>query len=484
MERRRVDSTREKRILIAMITSTPFLSQAVRYFDLELIETPHYKQVAEWCIEYHETYREAPREHIEDLYHAWSEDNPNKNLVQATHDFLDGLGKEYDRDKVLNVPFLLDELKEVLELRKLRRLTEDLQYSLALGKRVEALSTLQSFSTIQVGPLKGHSLRDKEVLKAAFATPLDPLITFGGAAGEFFNKALVPEGLVVCQAPEKTGKTFFLNEFAFRALRSLNPVAMFQAGDLSESELIIRLGMRIASRPLYADQLGKIPLPHKILRSEEDEEHGYGVEMRRLKRGSIIDAKSTKRAYDHFLRANGANPKNYDNYFRFSVHANGSLSVTEIKSILDTWLLQYGFMPKVIIIDYADILAPEPHREGGRRFAEDRNVINETWMALRRLAQERHALVLTATQANATAYSQEPALQTMRSYSEDKRKLAHVTGMFALNQTPDEKEVQTMRLNWLVQRGAPFHSKRALVVGTCFPLARAITCSAWKPRED
>ena len=46
-------------------------------------------------------------------------------------------------------------------------------------------------------------------------------------------------------------------------------------------------------------------------------------------------------------------------------------------------------IPDVIIVDYADILAPEDTRQ-----SEKRHQVDETWKALRRLSQEWHALVI------------------------------------------------------------------------------------------
>lgn len=85
----------------------------------------------------------------------------------------------------------------------------------------------------------------------------------------------------------------------------------------------------------------------------------------------------------------------------------------------------------------------------------------------------RHALVITATQANALAY--EAKTLGMKHFSRDKRKLAHVTGMFALNQTMVEKERQIMRYNWIVLRESDFNVARCLHVGTAFAVGKAMT---------
>ena len=127
-------------------------------------------------------------------------------------------------------------------------------------------------------------------------------------------------------------------------------------------------------------------------------------------------------------------------------------------------------MPDVIIIDYADILAPEPNT--GQLNIRDQ--INSTWKALRRLSQEKHCLVIAPTQADAASYNQ--TLLDLRNFSEDKRKLSHVTGMLGLNQTKEEKGRGIMRLNWIVLREDNFQTDRCLYVGQCLTLGRAFSC--------
>jgi hypothetical protein len=55
-------------------------------------------------------------------------------------------------------------------------------------------------------------------------------------------------------------------------------------------------------------------------------------------------------------------------------------------------------------------------------------------------------------------------------FSEDKRKNAHVTGMVGLNQTPDENEMEVMRLNWIVRRGARFTNSECCYLAGCLAI--------------
>lgn len=452
--------------------------------DVSLIDAPHFREVAEWCIDYWKVWKDAPGDHIEDLYHSWSEGNSNKELVKAVHDFLDSLSKEYDRyekDGPGNVPFLLDELASLMRTRQLQRLKEDMEYALSKGQVKKAEKLIRQHRTIKMGEGNGTNPLRAD-WSGVFSEPLDPVIRFEGDAGVFFNPAMTRDAFVVTQAPEKTGKTWILLEFIFRALMQRKKVAFFQVGDLSEKQVYMRMGVRWAARPLWKDQVGLVSVPSHVMfrgtkeaneeqnkkkRDQEIEETvGYSFRHKRIKTTRVVSERAVKSGIRRFKRAFG-HAKGVD-YLKVSVHPNSSINVSGIEGILEQWLLDEGFIPDVIVIDYADILAPE-EVEGQ---LSERGTVNETWKALRRLSQKKHALVITATQADAKAYKQ--ALQTRSNFSEDKRKLAHVTAIMGLNQTPAEKAIGGMRINWIALREAPFLVNRPLYVGTCFTLGRAI----------
>ena len=69
MERHKVESQRERRILIALVVSSEFLAQAERVLDLELIDSELFRVVADWCLNYHRSYGKAPVQHVEDMFH-------------------------------------------------------------------------------------------------------------------------------------------------------------------------------------------------------------------------------------------------------------------------------------------------------------------------------------------------------------------------------------------------------------------------------
>ena len=120
-------------------------------------------------------------------------------------------------------------------------------------------------------------------------------------------------------------------------------------------------------------------------------------------------------------------------------------------------------------IDYADNLGPlDPSQTR-------RDQINMTWDALSALRMTRHCLLITATQADSASFNK--PLLDKSNFSEDRRKLDHVTGMVSINMLPKEREQGTCRLSWAALREGDMSHLQVVHVAMCLglscPLVRA-----------
>jgi len=460
-----------------MTTSKAFLATASSALDPTLLQSKPAQRIAEWCLEYYRANDVAPCRNIEAVYYAWAESGESSDTeAEAVHDLLEFLSGEFDRAGELNIPHLLDEMGRYITIRSLARLQDSLAGALAGNDREAAEELVTSYTSPLIGQGVGFDpLTDRAAWHRAFADPQEPLIRFPGDVGRFLNAALTRDALIAVQGPEKSGKTHWCVEFAMRALRCHRKVALFEVGDLSESQIMLRLGVRLSGLPLWKDQCGEVPIPFKLTHRpkeemEVDERGAPRVDVSYKYRDckQTVSYKACRRACRKYLRACGITREHPG--IMVSVHPNTSISVGGIDIVLRRWRQERGFVPDVVIIDYADILAPE---ETSGRF-DFRHQVNETWKALRRLSQEWHALVVTPTQADAASYAAD--VQSMRNFSEDKRKMAHVTGVLGLNQTDREKEIGVQRLNWIILRESGFISRRCLHVGQCLSLGHAFTC--------
>lgn len=476
MKKTRVDAGLQRMFIQGLIASDDFLSGAAAHLDTSLLESPHLRLIADWCLTYFEVHKSAPRKEIEPLYYSWYEkQGEQSDESDAIKDLLGNMSDDYAAASDINVRYLLDELASYLTLRKLDVLREDLEDRVFRGDTEEGVLAVNSFRASTIGRGAGMApLSDPDVWTQAFAEGSESLIEFPGAAGIFFKTALTREALVAIQAPEKRGKTWWCIELAMQALKQRRKVAFFEVGDLSEGQLLRRLAVRLTNRPMWQRDCGEISIPRE-LDEVVAEDGSKSVEIIRSSVKSFptsISQDSIADGVARFHRMCGT-AKETD-HFMVSVHPTGSVRVSDIDAILTGWEVERGFVPDVVIIDYADILAPQNTSH------DVRDQVNESWAAMRRMSQERRCLVLSPTQANAASYKAN--VQTMANFSNDKRKMAHVTAMLGLNQNDREKQLGIMRLNWIVLRESPFVASQCLTVAQCLTLGRVLCCS-WMPGD-
>ncbi len=468
MKRTKVKVSKLSLVIPALATSAEFLSIAAPAIDITAISESHYKRVIGWCLKYWDRYHKAPGRHLESIFFAWSEKGKvSDEEVDSTRELLEYLSVQSEAIPEPNVPYLVDVLGEYIQERKLEKLKDEIEYSLVHGDVPLGESAVGSFSTIAIG--ERHAVdpfQEESIWDEIFAESQDPLFTWRGkVANRFFGNAFVRDSLTAMLAPEKRGKTWWCIEILMRGLMAKRKVAVFEVGDMSKTQIMKRVAVRLAGLPMYQKQLGDIYVPDEIV----CDANGPRIVPKMVHARTVVSAASAREGAAKFLRRYALPKKEV--LFRLSVHSTGSASVSDIRGVLTRWELEDGYIPDVIVIDYPDILAPEPSTSS----QSTRDQENGKWKALRRLSLETHTAVFVPTQADSAAYSVDTL--GMSNFSEDKRKAAHVTGMLGLNQTSEEKEKGLCRLNWIFLREGEYSINRCLTVGQCLSLGRAFCCA-------
>jgi len=414
-----------------------------------------------WCASHFLKYGEPLGDAWSGYFARWCERQSKRNADAAAllEAFIEGV-----RDAPPQVTdHVLDVATAHVNRIRLERLNEVIRGCIDTDDLAGAEKALADASPIQLAGTDGvDPLGDKSVIDDAFSESAEPLVTYPGALGEFFGNALERDALFAFLAPEKRGKTFWMLDLAWRALKQRLRVAFFQAGDLSQRQFMRRFATRLMGRPLTPK---KIQMPTDIQRTQTDAMATVTSDEREY--GETIDAAAAWAKCQTMLtdRLGGVTAP-----FRLVTYPNNSLNVSGIRGIVETWG-RSGWRPDVIVIDYADILAPEPGA------GEGRDSINTTWKELRSLSQSEHCLVVTATQADAQSYTTSTLARS--NFSEDKRKLAHATAIAGINQTEDEKQFGIQRLNWIVLREQEYQAFRCVHVAGCLAIAQPAIKSCW-----
>lgn len=462
--------SRATAVITGMVVHPLVLGQLVPQWDKEVrFGSPGYDIAAEICVDYFRQYGKAPGSAFESLIWAWGEKNPHREadfrMLEDVFRLVEA-GGDYERQaNELNPQFVLGLAGEMFNKLALRRFLDKAEADWSAGNVGKVLQRITEFRAVELGTeSNGRLLTDPAELDYAFAESPASLLKYPGALGEFFGDTLARDSLMAFMAPEKIGKSFMLMDVAFRAVSQRKKTAFFGTGDMSKRQIYWRLLNRLAKHP-YRSPTHKWPCTILYPLTVEPPA-GKGepavVTHKQMTFDAPLAKQQAQEALDHFRRTK---IKSWDDYLYVRAYPAHTINVQGIRSVLQRWD-QEGFTADVVVIDYADIMAPPA---GTGRF-DARDQVNRTWLQLRSLSTERSCLVVTATQANAKSYGQKGLLQRWH-FSEDKRKLANVTAVAGINVSDDEKDLGLMQLNWVALREGEFSSRKSVHCAGCLALS-------------
>lgn len=463
MKIKRTEGSQERTVLIGMITDRAVLGAIASRWSEGMFSSRWGNLIASWCVDFFQRYKKAPGKNIEGLFDHWAnEATRDKETVQLIERFLSSLSGEYQKLKqAINPDYTIDLAGAYFTKVKQKELSDSIAACLEEGDIEGAEELISKYGKIQIGgDLGTNVLEDEEAIRQSFEAKCDPLIVYKHGLGTFYGDALERDGLVSFMGPEKRGKTWALLDVAWQAMLQGRKVAFFEVGDLSKNQILRRFMIRASRVPGKARI---VKWPTSIFCEEGEKLAIVEHEEKVFEKG--LDYETAFAACQRILQKRKGNDIPL---LKLSVHPNSSISIYGIQNIIDSWE-RIDWIPDVVVIDYADILAPP------KGVIDSREQINMTWKMMRSLSQSLHCLVVTATQAKASSYT----IETMgkQEFSEDKRKLAHATGIVGLNATNKEKALGIMRYNWIVLREEEYSEEVCCHVATCLPLGNPAVCS-------
>lgn len=458
----------ERSILTGLIVNTKVLQRVAAGLKGERkpFRSKWSNQIFQWCVDFHSKYDKAPRGAVQLLFNAWAEKQSDDSVVESVEKFLGSLSDDYKAmARELNEDYLVDLASRFFATVRYERLKDSVEEGLLRKDLADVAEKLASFKPVKFDAASVVDVfTDDEAWREAVEEQEDQtLIRYPGALGEFFGRQLQRDGFIAFLAPEKRGKSFFLIDVAWRAaVKEKRRTMFFSVGDMSKRQMMQRFVTRAAKRPIHA---GTVVYPERIKHPEGESVKVRSVSVEYQER---ITTKEWMAAKDEIHKLTASTTS----LLKLECTSNSTTKVEDIRLSMDE-AIKSGWIPDVVVIDYADILAPETAAQR----LDFRHQTNETWKALRRLSQDYHILVVTATQSDAASY--ESRILTKKNFSEDKRKLSHVTGMAGLNQDEEEKAKGLYRINWILLREGVYYESRCVHVAGSLALANPAMRSTW-----
>lgn len=461
MRIRKIDRRLEKDILIGMITDRDFLARLRNTINFAFFKNSYCRTVAKWVVDFYDKYGHPPFNEIENIYeyHKREGELDDEEDVDLIKNLLESAAEQYSDSPCLNSQFLLEKAQEYFNKVNMELTFARAQEMIERGQVNEARDLLLEFKSVKIGETEAtDGLVDEAELQAAFADTEKPLFSLPGDIGRMLNSELARDKFIVLQAPEKTGKTWFLLWMALRALRARLKVVMFEL-EMTKNQVNRRMSISISGKSDQKRYCDGKNIPRKFIQGGTPVDSlpaDIGIQYEDIEEYEPLiwqtALEHNQKFYEHFHIKK-------DKHWRLITAPARSINIRQIDAELDRLEKEEGFVADVVLIDYMDILGAENSRE------QERERINSNWVAAKALCNKRHCCLLSVTQANAQAYEQD--LQTRSSFSEDHRKYAHTNGTLGLTQTPQDKKAGIAKLNWLVLREGEFNERDVCYVLQC-----------------
>lgn len=451
MKREKLNVLNERDLLIGLITSEKFCREICPVLNPRLLEVEYAKIVSGWIKDFYTNFKKAPQKDIMKIYRSRCEEISDEDLQDNVLTFIEKVCRDYDDLKNFNDDYMLDQTIVYLKGRSLKNLSEDIDSYLTTGDIHKAENTITKYKSIEKSSGKAVSLLfNREAIVNSFTQDDELLFTFPGAYGSVVGD-VHREDFISYLAPMKRGKTFALIDAGVTAIQNGLKVVHVSL-EMSESQMLKRYWICLSG------QLNKDndEINYSYFEKNEDK---WEIKHKTISRKAVsIEEVEKKQKHLRRLFRGGD--------IRVLAVPAYSWNVERLDAELDQLAQQENYIPDVIIIDYADIMAPS---EKG----DYRNQLDGIWKRLRGMAQKRKAVVFTASQSGRASIDKNV---DSKDIAEDIRKLAHITSMVSLNQTPAEKQAGILRLKQLAVREGEQEFREA-VCTQCLSIGRIVTDS-------
>ena len=432
MKREVVNNLNERDFVTSIIMSDKCCQVLIPFIKLQYFECDYTRVIVQWVIEYYKKFKMSPKRDVMSLYRVHCDEIQDDSLKDLILTYLQKLSET----NINNEDYLLDQSRDFLDYRALTNYTEDLKACLntrSMEKAREIQSGYRKVSVAETNEVSLLSLDDANIIKQALQKVDEELFTLPDAMAGVFGK-IHRNDFIAILAGMKKGKSWALSDLALRAMQQrLNVV--FVSMEMTREEVVQRFWKMMFGAKSGLIQPGLIETSRFV---EDLSESGkYKIELIDINVKDNV-GKSVEELQKQ-LRAQN----NYMGNLRIIAYPAFSVSVNDIQNRIEE-LAQEGFIADVVVIDYADITKPV----GGG--SELRNQLDATWKALRAFAMKFHCCVITASQTNRAGLNS--SIVSAETISEDIRKLAHITSMVSLEQTPKMYKNHIMRIRNIAMR--------------------------------
>jgi len=416
-------------ILQLCITDDEFISLVVGQVRQDYFTSASGRMIFNCCVDYFSVEKKSPKYHFQDelAFKLEDKDDQTKELVSVHV-------KKLQVAHTAKKEYVLNRLNDFIREREWESAVIDMADRVVKGDipSIEqiALQTLkkgihkQDKGLDYLYDLNGIYMRG-EVPEYRCQTgigALDQLI--GGLQGK---------QLVLIAGGYKGGKTWAMQHMAMSIMQQGLNVCFF-SHECTQEELEDRFDMMVAR---CGNGKGKKKIGETVSYSVYDNHNDEVIQKTEIVK-SLYNKNRIKSARLAMRRLGGN--------IVIKKYPMGTCTVEEMERYMNYIEKFHGFIPDVVITDYVEIMDISSYG------TEERHQINETYIKLKGMADERDIVVITGTQVTADAL--EKTKIKRKDVANDKRKVGNVDFLFALSSNEDMDKAGMKKLTVVASRSS------------------------------
>jgi hypothetical protein len=428
------DGSDERLAVAACCLQTPVLAKICQNFQGKPFANVWANLVFSWAATHYRQFNAAPGAAVlTAIFGEWSTtaDRTTRALVEK---FLSAL-----QPVDMNDDYCIELIERLVTRNVVKTTVDRANAALSNGEVQRAVDVIQQFKNPTFGTSSDNFVNPFEnvavIDDALSEAHLEPLIKFpaGSPIAQWLGPTMHRDALVMFLAADKAGKSATLSSCCQRALLQGKKVAMFNLGDLSQSQCLKRWTTALVGKPIRA---GRYRIPNDITVEENEIKVTFDERM-------ATDGYSNKEAKAAWDKAALRGDKNR---LRIVTTPARSCSVTDLDNRLAAWA-NNGWVPDVLAVDYVGLLSRNPDLPAHESIDND-------YAQLRAISSKYKILVLGASQAKSSAYAPGARWLSMADFAGSKGILSHSNAVIGIQADVAERQNQACRWNYLVLREA------------------------------
>jgi hypothetical protein len=422
-----------------------------------------YRRIASEAVNYWRQFNEPPGEHALDIFAAVELADPKK--AELSRRLFESIQECREN---INPKYVLGQAEGFVREQRFRKGIVEAVGLLEQGKLDDAQATVQE--SMKEGLRLFHSGLVFSETPPSDLTH-DEVEALPTGIKELDEKELGPAvgELNLLIAPSNYGKSWWLNQLGKAAVTIAHASTLYVTLEMGERKVARRFLQSFCAVSKRRERI--------VNRVFEEDEQGrfVGISSEVLEKvGSLSDADVIQKLAGKHANFRRRSPLVIRQF------PTGSLTVRELTAYLDALESQSRFKPKLMLLDYPDLM-----HVGDR--SEHRISLGKIFQELRGLAISRQMAVAVVSQTNRMALGKK--LITEKDVAEDYSKIATADVAFSYNQTEAERRLGLARLHVMKARGEEkgftvLISQNYATGQFCISSTRMMPGRYWKAVED